>query len=85
MDSQYTRRNPFIVAALAAVVIFGLGGLTPETGDDAALPKGVIEIGELEAVMVGDLNVAVLPAVEVLGSRTVQLADIEPAHDGAQG
>ncbi len=64
------------IAAFAAIVIVGLTGLTLDRGHAGALPQGVIEIGELEAVMVGDLAVATLPAVEVIGARDVQLADL---------
>ena len=62
------------IAAFAAVVIVGLAGLTLDRGHEAALPKGIVEIGNLEAVMVGDLTIATLPAVEVFGSRVVRLA-----------
>lgn len=78
-------RNYRTAATLAAIVIVGLTGLTLDRGHAGALPQGVIEIGELEAVMVGDLNVAVLPAIEVIGSRDVQLADVEANDAGAQG
>ncbi|MGH8131555.1 MAG: hypothetical protein ACRES3_11940 [Steroidobacteraceae bacterium] len=63
------------IAAFAAVVIVGLTGLMLDRGHAGALPQGVIEIGELEAVMVGDLNIATLPAIEVIGQRAVQFAD----------
>lgn len=72
------------IAAFAAVVIVGLTGLTLDRGHQGALPKGVVEIGNLEAVMVGDLTIASLPAVVVTGSRDVQLADMAADVD-AQG
>jgi len=72
------------IAAFAAVVIVGLTGLTLDRGHEGALPKGVIEIGSLETVMVGDMTIATLPAVEVLGAREVQLADVAVNAD-AQG
>jgi hypothetical protein len=85
MTTLYTRYTRTIAAALASVVIVGLTGLTLDRGHEGALPKGTIEIGELETVMVGDLNVAVLPAIEVIGSRDVLFADSEAGHDGSQG
>jgi hypothetical protein len=72
------------IAAFAAVVIVGLTGLTLDRGHDGALPKGVIEIGNPEAIVVGDLIVAKLPAVKVTGTRVVQLADAV-AHAEPQG
>jgi hypothetical protein len=36
-------------------------------------------------VMVGDMNIASLPAVEVIGSRDVQLADVETTDADTQG
>jgi hypothetical protein len=72
------------IAAFAAVVIVGLTGLTLDRGHEGALPQGIIEVGNLEAVMVGDLTIATLPAVEVFGAREVQLADIAVNAD-AQG
>lgn len=72
------------IAAFAAVVIVGLTGLTLDRGHEGALPKGVIEVGNPEAIEVGDLIVAKLPAVEVTGTRVVQLADAL-AHAEPQG
>lgn len=72
------------IAAFAAVVIVGLTGLTLDRSHQGALPKGIVEIGSLEAVMVGDLTIASLPAVVVTGSREVQLADVAADVD-AQG
>lgn len=78
-------RNYRTAATFAAVVIVGLTGLTLDRGHAGALPQGVIEIGELETVMVGDMNIASLPAVEVIGSRDVQLADVETTDADTQG
>ncbi len=69
------------IAAFAAVVIVGLSGLTLERGHGGALPRAVIEIGDLETLSIGDLVVAQLPAVSVYGAREVQLAD---AHSHAE-
>ena len=78
-------RNYRTAATLAAAMIVGLTGLTLDRGHAGALPQGVIEIGELEAVTVGDLNVAALPAIEVIGSRDVQLADVVANDADTQG
>jgi hypothetical protein len=67
------------IAAFAAVVIVGLTGLTLDRGHEGALPKGIVEVGNLEAVMVGGMTIATLPAVEVIGSRVVQFADVADA------
>lgn len=72
------------LAAFAAVVIVGLTGLTLDSGHGGALPKGVIEVGNPETLSVGDLVVAKLPAVQVIGAREVQLADAV-AHAEPQG
>jgi hypothetical protein len=72
------------IAAFAAVVIVGLTGLTLDRAHNAALPQGVIEIGTLETQMVGDLAIASLPAVNVIGARDVQLADVA-VHAEPQG
>jgi len=63
------------IAAFAAIVIVGLTGVTLNHGHGGALPKGVIEVGNPETLAVGDLVVAQLPAVQVIGTRVVQLAD----------
>ncbi|HEY5558398.1 MAG TPA: hypothetical protein VIK49_01590 [Steroidobacteraceae bacterium] len=78
-------RNYRTAATLAAVVIVGLTGLTLDRGHEGALPRGTIEIGKLETVMVGDMNIASLPAVVVIGSRTVQLADVVATDADNQG
>jgi hypothetical protein len=85
MKTLFNRNARTVTAAFAAVVIVGLSGLTLDRGHAGALPQGVIEIGELEAVMVGELTVATLPAVEVIGARSVALADVEPNHADTQG
>ena len=72
------------IAAFAAVVIVGLTGLTLERGHGGALPRGVIEVGNPTTLAVGDLVVAQLPAVEVIGTREVQVADAK-AHAEPQG
>jgi hypothetical protein len=72
------------IAAFAAIVIVGLTGLTLDRGHDGALPKGVIEVGAPETLAVGDLIVARLPAVQVTGTRVVQLADAV-SHAEPQG
>lgn len=72
------------LAAFAAIVIVGLTGLTLDRGHDGALPKGTIEVGTPETLSVGDLIVARLPAVQVIGARDVQLADAV-AHAEPQG
>jgi hypothetical protein len=72
------------IAAFAAIVIVGLTGLTLERGHGDSLPKGVIEVGQLETLAVADLVVAQLPAVEVIGARDVKLADVA-THAEPQG
>jgi hypothetical protein len=72
------------IAALAAVVIVGLGGLTLDRSYADSLPKGVIEVGNPETLAVGDTLIASLPAVEVIGAREVNLAGAT-AHDAPQG
>jgi hypothetical protein len=72
------------IAAFAAVVIVGLTGLTLDRGHAGTLPQGVIEIGELQTLAVGDTLYAMLPTVEVIGARDVQLADVA-THAEPQG
>jgi hypothetical protein len=73
-----------LIAAFAAVSIVGLTGLTLDRGHTGDLPKGVIEIGALQTLDVGGTVYAQLPAVEVVGSREVQLADVA-IHAEPQG
>jgi hypothetical protein len=82
MKTLYHRNTR--IAAFAAVVIVGLTGLTLDRGHAGTLPQGVIEIGELQTLAVGDTLYAMLPAVEVIGTRDVQLADVA-AHAEPQG
>ena len=82
MTTLFNRNT--LIASLAAVAIVGLTGLTLDRGHDGALPKGVIEVGNPETLSVGDLIVAQLPAVQVIGAREVQLADAV-AHAEPQG
>ena len=84
METLIYRNYRSVVATLAAVVIVGLTGLTLDRGHAGAAPAGVIEIGELTTVQVGGTAFAALPAVTVIGSRDVQLAD-EAAHADTQG
>ncbi len=72
------------IAAFASVVIVGLTGLTLDRAHVSALPQGVIEIGTLETQMIGDVAVASLPAVDVIGKRDSRLADVA-AHADPQG
>ena len=81
--SNLINRNTGI-AAFAAIVIVGLTGLTLDRGHDGAVPTGVIEVGTLETLAVGDLVIAQLPAVQVTGTREMQLADAV-AHAEPQG
>lgn len=81
--TNLTHRNTGI-AAFAAIVIVGLSGLTLERGHAGSLPQGVIEVGTPQVLAVGDLVVAQLPEVQVLGTRDVQLADAA-GHADPQG
>ncbi len=72
------------IAAFAAVVIVGLTGLTLDRGHEGALPRGMIEVGNPTTLAVGGLAIASLPAVEVIGRREVQLADVK-VHAEPQG
>lgn len=84
MKTLFNRSSRTVTAAFTAIVIVGLCGLTLDRGHVGALPAGVIEVGELEAVMVGEMAIAALPAIEVIGARDVQLADVA-ADAGTQG
>lgn len=72
------------IAAFAALAIVGLTGLTLERGHAGAEPRGIIEVGQLETLSIGDLVVATLPTVNVYATREVQLADVK-AHAEPQG
>jgi hypothetical protein len=85
MNTLIYRNYRSVAATLAAVVIVGLTGLTLDRGHAGAAPAGVIEIGELTTVQIGDAAFAALPAVTVSGSRDVQLADGEAVHADTQG
>jgi hypothetical protein len=86
MNTLYRNYRTLTVAAMAAIVVVGLTGLTLDRGHAGALPRGVVEIGELQTLQVGNLAVAVLPEVQVIGSRDVQLADVDSIEaDGTRG
>ena len=86
MNTLYRNYRTLTVAAMAAIVVVGLTGLTLDQGHAGTLPRGVVEIGELQTLEVGNLAVAVLPEVQVIGSRDVQLADVEATDaDGTRG
>jgi hypothetical protein len=72
------------IAAFAAIVIVGLSGLTLERGHGGGEQRGIIEVGQLETLSVGNLVIAQLPAVDVYATREVQLADAK-AHAEPQG
>ena len=86
MNTLYRNYRSVITAAIAAIVIVGLTGLTLDRGHAGALPRGVVEIGELQTLQVGDLAIAVLPEVQVIGSRDVLVADFGATDaDGTRG
>ncbi len=82
MKTLFNRNT--LVAAFAAVAIVGLTGLTLDRGNLGGGPKGVIEVGALQTLAVGGTLYAQLPAVEVIGRRDVQLAEVA-AHAEPQG
>ena len=82
MNTLFNRNTG--IAAFASVVIVGLTGLTLDRGHDGALPQGIVEVGKLEAVMVGEVTIAALPTVVVVGTRDAQLADVA-VHADTQG
>jgi len=85
MNTLY-RNYRSVAAAMAALAVVGLSGLTLDQGHAGALPRGVVEIGELQTLQVGNLMIAVLPEVRVIGDRDVQLADVDATDtDGARG
>lgn len=81
--STLFKRNTGI-AAFAALVIVGLTGVTLDRGHAGAEPRGIVEVGALETLAVGNIVIAQLPAVDVLGARELRLADTK-AHAEPQG
>ena len=85
MNTLY-RNCRSVTAAIGAIVIVGLSGLTLDQGHAGALRRGVVEIGELQTLQVGNLAVAVLPEVQVIGSRDMLVADFAATDaDGSRG
>jgi hypothetical protein len=82
MQTMFNRNSG--IAAFAAIAIVGLTGLTLDRGHAGVLPQGTIEVGDLETLAVGGTLYAALPAVEVIGVRAVQLADVA-VHAEPQG
>lgn len=80
MINLFHRKSRRLAAAVAAVSIVTLSGLTLEYGHDGALPAGHIEVGQLQLVSIGDI--AMLPGVEVIGRRDVLLAGKAGAAGG---
>ena len=66
-----------VVATQAAVVIVGLTGQTLDQGHSGAAPTGIVEIGELQTLVVGDTVFGALPAITVTGNRDLHLADAQ--------
>ncbi len=83
MDTLIYRNYRMVTSALAAIVIVGLTGLTLDRGHAGALPKGIVEVGELSIAIDPATEIAALPAIVVVGDRVVQLADSD--HADAQG
>lgn len=77
MENLIYRNYRSVVATLAAVVIVGLTGLTLDQGHSGAAPAGIVEIGELQTVLVGETAFVALPAITVTGNRDLQLADAQ--------
>lgn len=80
MITQFHRKSRAVAVALAAFAMVALSGLTFEYGHQGALPKGVIEVGELQQIVVGEI--AMLPGIEVIGRRASLLAGEAGAADG---
>ena len=86
MNTLYRNYRSLTTAAIAAIVIVGLTGLTLDRGHAGATPRGVVEIGELQTLEVGNLAVAVLPEIQVTASRDMLVADFEATDaDGSRG
>lgn len=83
METLIYRNYRMVTAALAALVIVGLTGLTLDRGHAGALPKGIVEVGELSIAIDPATEIAAMPEVVVFGARDVQLADGN--HADAQG
>lgn len=81
MTTRYTRHTAMIVAVLASVITTGVAAVALDRSHAGALPRGTVEVGELQPLMVDTVVVTTLPAVEVIGHRTVLLADTV-ANDG---
>lgn len=77
MENLIYRNYRSVVATLAAVVIVGLSGLTLDQGHSGATPAGIVEIGELQTELVGEMVIGTLPAITVIGNRDLQLADAQ--------
>ncbi len=77
MENLIYRNYRSVVATLAAFVIVGLTGLTLDLGHSGAAPAGIVEIGELQNMLVGETVFVALPAVTVTGNSDAQLADAQ--------
>lgn len=85
MTTLLTRYTATVTAVLAAIVITGLTGFALDHSSADTLPKGTVEVGELDPLAVGGLPVAALPTVEIVGHRDVMLADTAANAAGSQG
>ena len=65
-------------SAVLAAAIVGTSGLILEKGHGGALPKGVVEVGELTPVDVLP-QLAKLPEITVTATRLAMAADAERA------
>lgn len=85
MTTRYTRHTAMIVAALASVITTGVAAVALDRSHAGTLPRGTVEVGELQPLAVGSVVVATLPAVEVIGYRTVRVADTVVKHGRSPG
>jgi len=73
MFTSTTPRIQRTAGTMAAVFVVAFAGLMFEHGHHGALPAGVVEVGELTPINLEQIAMVTLPAVEVVGSRELQV------------
>lgn len=78
MFTSTTSRTQRMAGTVAAIFVVAFTGLLLEYGHNGAIPRGVVEVGELTPIGLEQLAMVTLPGVEIVGSRGQSLAVLLP-------
>jgi len=78
MFTSTTSRTQRMAGTVAAIFVVAFSGLMLEHGHNGAIPRGVVEVGELTPLNLEQLAMVTLPGVEIVGSRQHGMAVVLP-------